>query len=389
MTSYSKSVLTAIVSLALSSAASSQTELLSQNRFVPHSSTVSANEGQRVGIFVHEKLKASVADAISAGESMDGRVVLFVHGVSVSSVPAFDLPYKDYSWMNFLAENGYDTFSMDHQGYGFSPQPHMDNPCNLSEDARATLSAANELQNCMSSYNSQLTSSQTDWDEIDSVVDYIRELRGVDTVSIIGWSLGGIRSGGYAARHPEKLNKLVLFAPVYQSSGASTPPENFPLAGAPMRLQSHDALINDRWMSNVDCPDQVEPGIADAVWETIMGFDRYGRSWAPPLGVMRVRTGSTWGWNKEFSAKITTPTLIMVGEQDGLLAGGKTLYNDLNGTSNKVLVTMNCATHFALWEASQYKFMQQASLEWLSSAQYRTQNSGVFRVDFGGKTINP
>jgi len=367
---------------------SGQSAHRTQDRFVPHTSTVPANEGQQVGIFLHERLTAATAEAIRAGDSMEGKVVLFVHGVSVPSVPGFDLPYRDYSWMGFLASHGYDTFSMDNQGYGFSPQPFMDNPCNLDADDLATLGGVTG-SSCAPSYQHELTGSQTDWDEIDTVVDYLRELRGVDKINLVGWSLGGIRSGGYAARHPDKLHKLILFAPVYGADSASLAPEGFPRAGAPVRLQSRDTLINDRWTSNVACADQVEPGITDAIWETIMAFDRYGRAWEPPGGVMRVRAGSTWGWNREYAARIPVPTLIMVGEQDGLLNAGKSLYGDLNGTANKVLVTMNCATHFAIWEASQYRFMHEASLEWLASGQYRGKDSGAYRVDFGGVAIEP
>jgi hypothetical protein len=36
------------------------------------------------------------------------------------------------------------------------------------------------------------------------------------------------------------------------------------------------------------------------------------------------------------------------------------------GLRNKAIVRMECATHFAVWEASQYKFMQEVSLEWLN-----------------------
>ena len=76
------------------------------DRFVPHTSTVPANEGERVGLFLHEKLSRDLADRIAAGERPEGRVVLFVHGGSIPSVPDYDLPYKDYSWMEHLAAAG-------------------------------------------------------------------------------------------------------------------------------------------------------------------------------------------------------------------------------------------------------------------------------------------
>ena len=95
---------------------------------------------------------------------------------------------------------------------------------------------------------------------------------------------------------------------------------------------------------------------------------------------MRVRIASYWGWNEEFVARVTAPTLIMVGAEDFLLPVAEPLYSDLTGTDNKVLVTMDCATHFAVWEASQYKFMHEASKEWLTSSTYRGHRAGRFEV---------
>ena len=362
-------------------------QITSVDRFVPHVSTVPANEGAQVGLYLHEKIDAALQTQIAAGASPQGKVVLFIHGVSVTSAPAFDLPYKDYSWMEFLASQGFDTFSMDHQGYGYSPQPHMDNPCNLSAEDQASIDAA-ATANCRADYQRQLTSSQTDWDEIDSVVDYLRELRGVDKVSIIGWSLGGIRTGGYAANHGEKLDKLVLFAPVYRQGSAATAPSNFPVEAAPLSLQTKDTLLNNRWGSNVACENQVEEGIAEVAWQAIMSYDRFGSSWNKPDGVMRVRSASYWGWDEEAAAKISNPTLILIGEQDGLLLGAASLYGDRSGIRNKAIIRMECATHFAVWEASQYKFMQEASLEWLNEGTYRGNSIGEFKVAYGGMNLD-
>ena len=197
------------------------------DRFVPHTSTVPANAGERVGLFLHEKLSRDLADRIAAGERPDGRVVLFVHGGSIPSVPDYDLPYKDYSWMEHLAAAGFDTFSMDQTGYGLSPRPMMDDPCNMAAENRAIVTPNPLAGDCHPSYRHGLTTSQSDWDEIGSVVDYIRALRGVDKVSLVGWSAGGPRTGGFAARHPDKIDKLVLFAPGYRRQGPSDPPARF------------------------------------------------------------------------------------------------------------------------------------------------------------------
>lgn len=361
-------------------------EFVAIDRFVPHVSTVPANAGTRVGIFTHEKRTADLEAAIAAGTSLEDRVVLFVHGGSVPSVPDYDLQYRDYSWMEYLAAEGFDTFSMDQTGYGLSPRPMMDDPCNMDEENRAILTPNPLAGPCQPSYNAGLATTQSDWDEIDTVVDYIRELRGVDKVNLIGWSGGGPRAGGYAARHPEKTLKVVLFAPGYNADSPSEPPAEVP-PGVPMRLQTKDTLENGRWRSTVACENQIDPGIQEVIWRTIMGYDSYGSVWGPAHGVMRVRTGrGSWGWNSEYAAKVTVPTLILVGEQDSLLPAGERLHGDLTGT-NSVFVKMACATHFAVWETTQYKFIHEASLEWLTSGTFRGQTEGSFSVGLNGAAL--
>ena len=354
------------------------------DRFVPHTSTVPANEGERVGLFLREKLTRDLETRIAAGEQPHGKVVLFVHGGSIPSVPDYDLPYKDYSWMEHLAAAGYDAFAMDQTGYGLSPRPMMDDPCNMDADNRALVTPNPLARDCEPRYRHGLTTSQSDWDEIGRVVDYIRELRGVDAVSLIGWSAGGPRTAGFAARHPDVVDKLVLFAPGYRPDQPSAPPAKLPAGEAPMRLQTRERLENDRWRSTVACDDQVDPGIREVIWRTVMAYDPLGSVWGPQHGVMRVRTSAgAWGWNREYAARVRAPTLILVGEHDFLLEADRQLYADLTGTERKVLVEMACATHFAVWETTQYKLLHEASLEWLEQGTFRGSAAGRFAVGAG------
>ena len=79
----------------------------------------------------------------------------------------------------------------------------------------------------------QLTTMASDWNDIGAVVDYVRALRRVERCSLLAWSLGGPRAGGYAAQHPEKVRKLVLLAPAYNRSASSEPPAQVPANGRP------------------------------------------------------------------------------------------------------------------------------------------------------------
>ena len=154
----------------------------------------------------------------------DRRVVLFVHGAGTPAEVAFDVPYQDYSWMAYLARAGFDVFAMDTTGYGRSTRPApMNDPCNLAKERQAR-SCRLIARRARRSYPHQLTTIASDWNDIDAVVDYIRALRHVEQVSLVAWSLGGPRAGGYAAQHPEKVQPLVLLAPAYNRTASAAPP---------------------------------------------------------------------------------------------------------------------------------------------------------------------
>ena len=360
-----------------------QSDIIMLERFVPHTSTAPSNRGERVGIYLREKMSAAAADRWAAGQSRQGRVVLFVHGGTVSSIPDYDLDFKDYSWMEYLAEAGFDVFAMDHTGYGRSPRPYMDDPCNMSEIDQALVMPHPLSQSCDPSYSQWTSTIQSDWDEMASVVDYILDLRGVSKVSLIGWSAGGTRTGGYTARNPEKVDKLFLYAPGYRRERVTRSGPS-----VPMRLQTYETLTQGRWEQNVACDNQVDPGIRDVVWSTIMAFDPLGSVWGPSTGVMRVRTSGPYeatgfGWDQEGAARVTSPTMIVVGAQDNPESRG-VLYADLSNVDSKVFVTMACSTHFAVWETSQYKFLHRASLEWLTQGSFHGETIGVFETGVNG-----
>jgi len=104
-----------------------------------------------------------------------------VQGRSVFAVPAFDLDFQDYSWMAYLAAAGFDVFALDLQGYGGSSKPSvMDDPCNTSGANQANYLVPNPLQApCSPSYPHSFGSFRTDWDEMDTVVEFIRTFAGI------------------------------------------------------------------------------------------------------------------------------------------------------------------------------------------------------------------
>src|SRR6516165_366719 len=106
--------------------------LLTIDHYVPVRSTVPSISGQTTEIYVRERARAAT---ILRGAPRAARVVLFVHGAGTPAEVAFDVPYSDYSWMAYLANAGFDVFSMDMTGYGRSTRPGgMNEVCNLPAD---------------------------------------------------------------------------------------------------------------------------------------------------------------------------------------------------------------------------------------------------------------
>src|SRR6266513_4309911 len=104
--------------------------LVTVDHYVRVKSTAPAFAGQDAKIYVREVVLAGAA----RGPAPVG-VVLFVHGAGTPAEVTFDVPYKDYSWMAYLAKAGFDVFSMDMTGYGRSTRPSaMNDPCNLSKE---------------------------------------------------------------------------------------------------------------------------------------------------------------------------------------------------------------------------------------------------------------
>jgi pimeloyl-ACP methyl ester carboxylesterase len=351
--------------------------LLSIDHYVRVRSTVPAVAGQDTQIYVREVVQARTV--LRSGPAAD-RVVLFVHGAGTPAEVAFDVPYQDYSWMAYLAKAGFDTFSMDMTGYGRSTRPAaMNDPCNLAKDQQTAYVPSLIPGPCSASYARQLTTIASDWNDLDAVVNHVRSLRHVERLSLVAWSLGGPRAGGYAAQHPEKVLKLVLLAPAYNRGSAAGPPEKVPADGPAMNTQSHEEFTAN-WDRQAGCPDQYDRATADVVWSKMLESDPVGATWGS--GVRRAPLVTTWGWNQATVAKIQIPTLMVSGVHDQQVppARVKTLYDDL-GSRQKVFVDLACSSHNAIWERN-HLLLFQASLEWLAKSAVKGGAEGTIKLGY-------
>ncbi len=351
--------------------------VLSVDRFVPHVSTVPINKGQTVGLHLRERVLASVAQQATKGTPAP--VVLFLHGGFSPAPVAYDLDYKDYSWMAYLARAGFDVFALAHTAYGFSPKPGMDDPCNVVAEQQKILIPHVLNEPCAPRYPHKMVSSQTEWDEIEAAVKYLLQLRGVKKVHMVGWSTGTPRIGGFAAKYPELVDRIVFLAPA-PFFEKDEPPATMPEPGAPMIMQTRERLEKERWLADVKCQGQIDDdSVRDEMWKQLMVQEGIGATWAPG-GLMRAPNRTNYGWRGNVP-KIKAPTLILLGEFDNFERRQDT-WKALT-VEQKVFIKVACGSHYLQYEKNR-KVLHEASRQWLQSGNVIGVKQGLLAADAAG-----
>ena len=351
--------------------------LATVDHYVRVKSTAPGFAGGDAQIYVREVVLAGTA---SRTGPPPGGVVLFVHGAGTPAEVTFDVPHKDYSWMAYLAREGFDVFAMDMTGYGRSTRPPaMGDPCNFSKAQQAQFVPSLIPTPCAPSHPSPITTMDSDWNDIGTVVDRLRALRGVDKVSIVGWSQGAPRGAGYAARNPAKVARLVMLAPAYTRASPLEAPIPLPPSSGPMTAQSQ-ADFKANWDRQVGCPEQYEPSVSAAVWTDMLASDPVGATWG--TGVRRAPQVPTWGFNQAVVAKMQTPFLMVAGAHDKQVAPERVrdLYADL-GSKQKVIIDLACSSHNAMWERN-HLLLFKASLEWLKDGKVNGTSEGELKLGY-------
>lgn len=359
----------ALAALLVSAPASAET-LRSRDHYIPVTSAVPAIAGQSVKLYLRERATPAVLR-----HGAGGKVVLFVHGAGTPAEVSFDTPYQDYSWVGYLAAAGYDVFSVDMTGYGrsFRP-PQMDDKCNLSPDQQKSFGVT-----CAQAYPGALTNVGSDWNDIDAAVEFIRKLRHVAKVNLIGWSQGGPRTGGYAAQHPDKVARLVLLAPAYNRASRTDMPA-LPVPGPVFNTQTREEFLAN-WDRQAPCPAQYDPAVAASVWSEMLKSDPVGASWSPP--VRRAPIASyVPGFGPDQVRAMTLPVLMVSGINDKQVAPERVrdLYADL-GSEQKVFIDLGCSSHMAMWEKN-HLLLFAASREWLDKGTVDGQSRAMLKLGY-------
>jgi pimeloyl-ACP methyl ester carboxylesterase len=351
--------------------------ILSLDHYVPVKSTVPAMDGETAQIYLRERVRAGT---LLRGGVPDDRVVIFVHGAGTPGAVGFDVPYQDYSWMEYLARAGFDVFAIDFTGYGRSTRPSpMNDPCNLPAESQTAFVPGPLAAQCPPVYAHAMTTIESDWNDLGAAVDYVRRLRGVERVSFVAWSLGGPRAGGWTARNPDRVDRLVLLAPAYNRDAPGAAPATVPGPGTPFNTQSYAEFVANL-ERQMGCADQADPAVARVIWSEMLRSDPVGATWGP--GVRRAPRTTTWGWNASVVSGLRVPTLLVAGAHDKQVAPERVreLHADL-GSAEKVFIDLGCASHAAMWDRN-HELLFRASLEWLTTGSVQGAREGVLRLGY-------
>ena len=211
--------------------------------------------------------------------------ILFVHGSSMASQPTFDLHVPgrpDSSAMEYFAALGYDTWTMDNEGYGRSDKHRPQN---------------NDISNGA--------------DDLEAGSRYIAEQTGEDRLLVYGISSGALKAALFAERHPERVARLALDAFVWTGEGSPT------LAERRKKLEQFRA-VNRRPIDrafvhsifNRDHPGTADEATVEAFADAILALDD------------SVPTGTYVDMCSKLPlvdpAKVLAPTIVMRGEWDGI-----------------------------------------------------------------------
>jgi pimeloyl-ACP methyl ester carboxylesterase len=219
-----------------------------------------------------------------AGVQLRG-TIFFVHGSSMASQPTFDLyvPGRpDSSAMEYFAARGFDTWTMDNEGYGRSDKHRPQN---------------NDISNGA--------------DDLAAGTEYVMKASGARKMHMYGISSGALKAALFAQRHPDRIDRLALDAFVWTGEGSPTLAERkkkLPQFQAMHRRPIDRAFVHS--IFNRDHPGTAEERTVEAFADAILALDD------------SMPTGTYVDMCSKLPlvdpAKIVNPTIVMRGEYDGI-----------------------------------------------------------------------
>ena len=278
---------------------------------------------ERAGISLH-------LDRTTVGGTEPDRNILLVHGVTYST-HEFDINYEDYSLVRALAREGYAVWRLDIAGYGQSG------------------AVADGF----------LPDSDYAAEDINAAVNRICEITGQDRIDLLGWSWGTVTASRCAARYPEHIGRLVLYAPILCGIGAHEIAEPF---------------HHNTWEHAADDFHRTETGAFD--YDTV-----------DPI-VIELLCSSSWHYDRESSPnggrrdicvdksqqlidleKLAMPVLIICGDRDPYL-NYDLVYESLEHLpEGSALEVIEGASHVAFIEKPSHRDFQERLIRFLDGAE--------------------
>jgi pimeloyl-ACP methyl ester carboxylesterase len=211
--------------------------------------------------------------------------ILFVHGSSMASQPTFDLqvPGRPHSSaMEYFAGLGYDTWTMDNEGYGRSDKSRPIN-CDIPNGA----------------------------DDLAAGSEFILKQTGAKKLLIYGISSGALKAALFAQRHPQRVARLALDAFVWTGEGSPTLEQR--KKRLPEFLKINRRPIDRAFVHSIferDHPGTADKATIEAFADQILKLDD------------SVPTGTYVDMCSKLPlvdpTKLSVPTIVMRGEFDGI-----------------------------------------------------------------------
>ena len=278
------------------------------------------------------------------------KILLFVHGATYPSETSFDLPIEGSSMMDLFAAQGYDVYLVDVRGYGRSTRPpEMDVPAENHPPLVHTTDAVSDFG---------------------SAVEHILKRHKVSKINVMGWSWGTSIVGMYTSLNNDKVNRLVLYAPLWLfAKDTALPTGPTPAKLGAYRLVSKDSA-RARWLKGLT-PEQttglIPAGVFEAWAEATWATDPKGGS-----GNLRASNGviddivNNWQADKPLydPGKIVVPTFLIHAEWDADLPAyqAQNIFKELKNTPYKRYVELGQGTHTVMLEKNRMQFFREISL---------------------------
>lgn len=262
--------------------------------------------------------------------------VLMLHGSSFPSAQSFGFRMNNYSWMDHLSENGYEVYALDFLGYG-----------NAGRYPEVGDAATNKLVGRAADL----------YKDVDKAIDFILKRTGKSKVHLIGHSWGGVVAVLYATKFPDKLSRLVLFAPITER-GPATDFRILERRYEQMTAGERIAAMKSLTPEGKAC--RLEPeifGVWKELWE-----DRF------PSGPLQDMEELLHGHACYRPADLKMPVLLIRGEWDQYpdAVDAEKLFSAMDQSPQKKYVVIEKGTHVMHLEKSRHQLYEE-TLRFLQS----------------------